>query len=165
MQGILQRHALIVVNSLQNKVKGFITRRRVTVNSIEESIIDFVIVSSDLVEDVEELLIDEDKEHALSKIVRGKPTTKVVQSDHNVMLTKFKLKWCPTVTPSITVFNLENKVCQQTFKRETTNTTKLSKVFDTNDDLNNQTKKFLNVLKGIVHKSFNKVKIRTNKAI
>ena len=147
LEGILHRHALIVVNSLNEKVKGLITRRRITVDGIEESIIDFVIISSDSVEDVEELIIDEEKEHALSKIVRGKPTTKVIQSDHNVMLTRFKLKWCPINKPPITVFNLKNKQCQQAFKRETSNTNKLSKVFDNSDDLNNQTKTFLKLLR------------------
>ena len=160
LEGILHRHALIVVNSLNEKVKGLITRRRITVDGIEESIIDFVIISSDLVEDVEELIIDEEKEHALSKIVRGKPTAKVIQSDHNVMLTRFKLKWCPINKPPITVFNLKNKQCQQAFKRETSNTNKLSKVFDNSDDLNNRTKKFLKLLKASVYKSFKKVKIK-----
>ena len=151
LSGINKRNALVVANSLERKVKGLITRRRVTVDGVEESVIDFVIVSSDLVEDIDKLIIDEDKDHALCKIIRGKATTKVVKSDHNVMITKFKLKWCPEDKYPTTVFNLKNKACQQIFKRETTNTNKLSKVFETNDDINLQTKKFLKLLKGIVH--------------
>ena len=61
------------------------------------------------------------------------------------------------------MFNLKNKQCQQIFKKETTNTKKLYKVFDTEEDLNTQTKKFLKLLKGCVHKSFKRVKIRTKK--
>ena len=72
LAGIINRNALMVVNSVEKKVNGLITRRRVTVDSTEESIIDFVIVSADLIEDVEELIIDEDKEYALSKIVKDK---------------------------------------------------------------------------------------------
>ena len=43
LAGIINRNALIVVNSVENKVNGLITRRRVTVDSTEESIIDFVL--------------------------------------------------------------------------------------------------------------------------
>ena len=84
LEGIIKRNALILVNSLQQKCKGLITRRRTTIDGIEESLIDFVIVSSDLVNDITELVIDEKKEFALSKIVKGK-NPKIVQSDHNVM--------------------------------------------------------------------------------
>ena len=151
---------LIVVNILEKKVKGLITRGRVTIDGTKESIIDFVIVSSDLVEDADGLLIDEEKEPALSKLVRGKLKTKVIQSDHNVMITKLKLKWNPTKTPPTTIFNRKNKACQRIFKRETTNANKLSTVFESNDDLNLQTKKFLKLLKNSVYKSFKRVKLR-----
>ena len=53
LAGIIKRNVLIVVNSLETKVKGLITRKRVTVDGVEESVIDFVIVSSDLVEDID----------------------------------------------------------------------------------------------------------------
>ena len=40
MSGIVDRHALCVANGLSGKVKGTITRKRVTKDSIEESVID-----------------------------------------------------------------------------------------------------------------------------
>ena len=52
-----------------------------------------MIISEDLVEDLVEVIIDKCKEYALSKIVRGKPLARVVQSDHNVMISRFKLTW------------------------------------------------------------------------
>ena len=58
LAGIIKRNAPVVVNSLEGKVKGLITRKRVTVDGVEESVIDFVIVSSDLVDDIDELIID-----------------------------------------------------------------------------------------------------------
>ena len=160
LAGIIQRNALVVVNSLENKVSGAITRRRVTVDSIEESIIDFVIISADLIEDVEELNIDEDKEYALHKIVKDKASTKVKHSDHNVMLTKFKLKLTKEYPKEEEVFNLKDKECQRRFKEETSNTTKLSNIFDTDDDLDKQTKKFLKMVKRCMHKCFKKIKIK-----
>ena len=65
LAGILERHNLVVVNSLTEKCSGLITRRRVTINRIEESIIDFVIVSDDLKEHVDSPTIDEEINHVL----------------------------------------------------------------------------------------------------
>ena len=48
------------------------------------------------------------------------------------------------------------------FKEATTKTNNRSKIFDSDKDLNTQTKKFLKRLKGFVSESFQKVKI-TNK--
>ena len=57
----MKRHALSVVNSLQGKSQGLITRRRTTVNGVEKSTIDFVILSEDLVEDVEAVRTDDEQ--------------------------------------------------------------------------------------------------------
>ena len=48
LAGVVERHGLIVVNSLRDKCTGLITRRRVTKERIEESVIDHVMVSADL---------------------------------------------------------------------------------------------------------------------
>ena len=71
LAGIIDRNALVVVNSLEDKVKGSITRRRVTETGIEESIIDFVIISDDLINDVQKMIIDEQKEIALNVVKRS----------------------------------------------------------------------------------------------
>ena len=79
LEGIIKRNALIVVNSLQQKCKGLITRRRTTIDGIEESVIDFVIVSSDLVDDITELVIDEKKRVcSLKNCQRKKPKNSTV---------------------------------------------------------------------------------------
>ena len=39
LAGIIERHGLIVVNSMKQKCQGVITRRRVTTDNIEESVI------------------------------------------------------------------------------------------------------------------------------
>ena len=91
LSDIIDRNALIVANSLTPKCSGVITRRRTTENSVEESVIDFLLISADLVRDMQELIIDEDKNHALTKITHGKNRVKKVVSDHNVMLSKFNL--------------------------------------------------------------------------
>ena len=107
------------------------------------------------------MIIDEEKEHALAKIVKGKPSATIVTSDHNVMITKFNVKWNKKAKiEHEEMVNFKDKNCQKKFKDETTNTNKLSAAFNTGDDLNKQTKKFLKCLKRCVHKCFRKVKIR-----
>ena len=49
----LDRYALIVVNGLNQKCTGVITRVKNTTDSIEKSVIDFVVMSSDLVSHIE----------------------------------------------------------------------------------------------------------------
>ena len=90
LEGVINRNGLIVVYSLNQKCKGVITRRKTTIDGTEESVIDFLIVSVDLVNDIKDLLIDEKRNHALSKIVKGN-TPIVIQSDHNVLLSQCKL--------------------------------------------------------------------------
>ena len=48
LANILDRHALIVVNGLNQKCRGVITREKHTTDSIEKSVIYFVVMSSDL---------------------------------------------------------------------------------------------------------------------
>ena len=86
---IIQRHGLIVINSISKKCVGNITRRRVTISGIEESIIDFVITSSDLVNYVDKMIIDEQNEHALVKITK---TRDVQKSDHNPLITELNIE-------------------------------------------------------------------------
>ena len=150
---ILERNALIVANSVTTKCKGVITRRRTIEGGVEESVIDFVIISADLLDDMEELIIDEEKKHALKKITHGKNTVRKVTSDHNVMLAKFNLT-IPKKEPNkkVEVFNFKNKSNQDIFREATSNTTNLSEVFDTKEDINIQTEKFLKRLNKLIQK-------------
>ena len=63
LANIVERNALIVVNSLPDIGSGVITRKRFTEKIKEQSIIDFVIVCEDMLNMVESLLIDEDNEY------------------------------------------------------------------------------------------------------
>ena len=59
LAGILNRHALNVVNGIQGKSKGLITRSRSTMDGEENSTIDFEIISSDMVQELISVEIDE----------------------------------------------------------------------------------------------------------
>ena len=91
LAGIIDRHGLVVANGLTNKCVGSITRKRVTTS--EESIIDHMIISADLVKELVSVLIDEDGQHALTKIAKTKLGAISKQSDHNSIVTKFNISW------------------------------------------------------------------------
>ena len=93
LAGIIRRHGLVVANGMEEKCSGLITRKRTTLENTEESIIDFVIISNDLVESVESVEIDEQRAHVLTKHIKTKHGTKTTESDHNIIVTKLKLKW------------------------------------------------------------------------
>ena len=69
---ILDRHALIVLNGLQEKTTGIITRERTTVDGIQKSLIDIILISEDLVECLNDIVIDEDKSFALESLTNTK---------------------------------------------------------------------------------------------
>jgi hypothetical protein len=153
-----------VANSLETKCSGVITRRRTTEGRVEESVIDYVIISADLLDDIEELIIDEKQEHALTKITHSKNTVKKVTSDHNVILTKFSLNMAKIKPPKkVEVFNFKNKVNQEKFKKVTSNCPGLFNVFETQEDINIQTEKFMKRLDKCIKKSFKKVRLGTKK--
>ena len=168
LAGIVERHAMTVMNGLTKKCYGTITRERITLDSSEKSVIDFMIISNDLSDHIENMHIDEDRINVLTKIVnkRSKGTKgllEVKETDHNTITAELNINWNENYTAkSIEVFKFNDKDSLKTFKELTSNTNQLSKVFENNKDLNVQTKKFLKRLKGFVSESFKKVKI-TNK--
>ena len=160
LAGILDRHALIVLNSLKEKSTGIITRQRVTENGLEESVIDFVIMSSDLITHVTSVNIDDRREHVLVKLMKDKKKRIIkTESDHNLILTELKIEWKSDEHDCIEVFNFKEKEAQKTFFNLTNETRDLVKVFETDKSLNVQTKKFVKRLNGFIQQSFKKVKI------
>ena len=161
---IIRRHGLIVANGMEEKCTGLITRKRVTKEGTEESIIDFVIISNDLVESVESVEIDDKRKHVLTKHTKTKHGIKSTESDHNVIITRMKLKWTKRITKQdIEIFNLKNIECQNEFKRITSESDFLSSVFEGKNDINEITKKFLKRLNGCLHKSFRKIRLTEKK--
>ena len=160
LAGIIERHGLVVGNSLSAKCVGSITRRRKTINSEEESIIDHVLISEDLENDLESIIIDEEGENALTKVLKTKKGVKTKSSDHNPIITNFSMKWSSKVTkPRIEMFNLKNKEGQEKFKQLTSNSTMLTDIVSSKDDINICTKKFLKSLNQCIRKSFKKIRI------
>ena len=156
LAGILERHALVVVNGLKEKCTGAITRERNTVNGTERSIIDLMIISGDMVDDLVSLHVDEEKNHSLTtmrKNKKGKP------SDHNCLIGKFDFKWSRGIKKHKTeLFNFKNESGIAKFKELTSNTDILSSIVNKNSDINIATKKFIKRINGYLHKCFKKKK-------
>ena len=116
---IINRHALCVVNSLEQKAKGLITRVRNTTRGLEQSIIDFVIMSADLIGYVEHITIDDKREHVLTKIIKNKGKVEKTESDHNMIVTELNLPWDVKENETIEIYDFKNSVSQNKFKDNT----------------------------------------------
>ena len=159
LAAIVERQHLIVVNG-STTCKGAITRRRTTKRRIEESIIDIVLVSSDMMENLVEMKIDEDRKYVLTKVTQTKKGIKLQSSDHNTILTEFNLKLnSDQDAQKIELYNLKNVECQEKFKAYTSNTNMLSSIFDSKEDIDILTERFLKKLNGCISRSFKKIRI------
>jgi hypothetical protein len=157
LSDIIKRQNLTVANGLM-VCQGTITRKRVTTQRTEQSAISFVLVSEDLVNQIESVIIDEDRDHVLTRISKTRHGTETKESDHNVIKTSLKLHWNKDKsTRREALFNLKNKDCQKKFKAETSHNTKLSRNFDVIDDLDAATEAFMKKLNKVIHKCFKKV--------
>ena len=160
LAGILERNALTVVNGLQGKCEGLITRERHTVNGVEKSIIDFVIVSQDLVKYVGKMTIDDKRKYVLTRLMKTKHGIIKKESDHNTIITELRVKWKPDRKSSkVEVYNLKSKECQKSFKQDTDETSELSNIIDKDEDIDKITKKFVHRLDGFIKKHFKKVRV------
>ena len=99
-----------------------------SIRGIEKRIIDFVIFSDDL----ERSLNDENREHVLTIINTPDGETVEKESDHNTIITSFKIKWNKNNTKMKRneIFNYKNEESQKKFYRETSNTNYLSSAFN-----------------------------------
>ena len=166
LSGIIERKGLVVANSLEGKSSGLITRKRTTVNSVEESVIDFVLISNDLEEHMTKCHIDEEKNNVLTRIIKTKDGPKRKESDHNSIITSFKIEWTEIERKNTTeIFNFKDEDGMRKFKELTSDNKTLSSIFDTKKNVHKQSKMFLKRLQGILHQCFRKVKIKeiTNK--
>jgi hypothetical protein len=162
---IVERNALIVMNSVKNKCKGKITRRRITRNVKEESIIDFVIGCEEMAEMIEHVNIDEEKTFVLTKYRKTKHGVKVIESDHNSIITYVKAGWNKKINiKRIEMYHLKDKEGLNKFNEMTSHDKFLSSVFDDeNKSINVQTKHFLKRFEYCLSKCFKKIRIRNNK--
>ena len=161
LAGIMERHALIVANGVKDKSKGVITRTRNTKKGTQESAIDVVLISSDMLKHLVSIHVDEARERVLTSITNTKDGSVKHESDHNSIETEFNIKWEEQPnTENIEVFNFKDIAGLKKFKEMTENTTKLSSIFDNEESIEIQTKRFIKTLNRILHQCFKKIKIK-----
>ena len=93
LHDIVKGKVLVVVNSLDEKCIGKITRKRSTGKVKEESIIDFVLATEDMEDLIENMVVDEERKFVLSRYTKTKAGVKVKESDHNSIVTTIKTSW------------------------------------------------------------------------
>ena len=156
LSDIVNRQNLVVGNGMKQCI-GTITRRRVTNDSVEESTIDLVLMSEDLAKEIEEVFVHTERQNSVRRVAKNKE----ILSDHNVIVTKFKIRWNNQMKKQkINMFNLKNKECLKKFKEETSNNNKLSRIFDEKGDFHDITEKFMKQFEKGLHKCFRKIGIK-----
>ena len=98
LAGIMERHALVVMNGIQEKCQGTITKQRNTTSNTEHSVIDFIKVSKDLEKHIKSMHIDEARSNVLTKIVKKNKKNKekevvVTETDHNTINAVLDIQW------------------------------------------------------------------------
>ena len=141
---------------------GVITRRRTTKDRTEESIIDLVLLSNDVVPNFVSLKVDEERKHVITRITKTKKGIKTKESDHNVLWTEFDFKVNEiTDKPKIELYNLKNKENQKSFKEYTSKNNALSSIFESEDNLDKLTERFVHKLNGCISMNFRKIRTST----
>ena len=83
-------------------------------------------------------------ENILTRISKTRNGTETKESNHNFIKTVIKPLWNKSkATKAEAVFNLKNKEYQKVFKEETSNNSRLSKVFDEEEVLDKATERFM----------------------
>ena len=86
------------------------------------------------------------------------------ESDHNALIAEFNCKVKDfNHGKKHEAYNLKNSECQKKFHQYTSNTTILSSIFNSKDDLNVLTKWFIKKLDGCIKMNFRKVRINKHK--
>ena len=159
---VINRNALVVMNSVQEKCTGVITRKRSTGIINEESVIDFVIACEEMADMIEHVEIDEDKKYVLARYTKTKKGYKTQESDHNTIITSLKANWYKDkVEKRKESYNYKKKESLIKFQKLTSEGRFLSEVFDNeNKDIEVTTKQFLKRLKYCITQCFDKIRVK-----
>ena len=147
-----------MVNSL-GICEGLITRKRITKNKTEAAVLDFFVVCEQVLQFVNRMVIDEDQQYVLSNYSCKKGIFNKKNSDHNTMFLYLNLNIPVYKEERRQLFNFKNQECQETFFNLTENTTSLSDCFHNEDNIEQQSTKWLKKMNGLFQQSFRKIRI------
>ena len=158
---LVESESLSILNA-SPLCSGVITRHRETQHKTEVVVLDYIIACDRLASFLDSIIIDDKRILTLTKYASTKGNKKIVKSDHNIMCARFSLTHENTSwrKKRNEVFNLKNLVCKAAFTEVTETDTKLDECFTSNLDFSDQCKGFFTTMERILHKCFNKVRIR-----
>ena len=160
MLDMVERQTLFIANA-EDICKGVITRERVAENKVEKSVIDYILMCEIMKKFLITVNIDEDRDFVLHRIIKNKNGVKVVNSDHNILHSKFSITFTrKPIKIKTEFFNFKSKEGIIKFEAETSTNTDLSECF-LHDDFRYGSSKFFKTLKHKIHRCFKKVRIRT----
>ena len=167
LKDIIDECDLIVVNAT-DKCEGVITRTRTTTDSqtnkerVENSVIDYFIVCKKMYDLISKMIIDEDRNHTLTKYATTTGNKKKIKSDHNPLILNLDIPWRPLQfkTQRTEIINFKNLEGQQKFYDLTSNSENLTNCFNSNKSFQTQSKEWLKMLNSFVHKSFPIIRIK-----
>ena len=151
---------LVLLNASE-LCRGAITRCRVTITSTEIAILDYMLVCQELYQYLLSMFIDEGRNYTLTKYSTTKGIKKKVESDHNPLYAKFDISYSKLKNSKKRreIFNLKNKECQELFFQDTNQGERLQKCFQSDQNFENQSRKFMKTVDDALHKSFKKIRI------
>ena len=167
LEKIVNENDLIVVNGTE-LCNGTITRHRETINNIEESIIDHFIVCKDFFKLVVNMTVDEAGKYSLTKFT-NKTGDKICvkESDHRTLILEIKYTWNSSSYKKDErreIFNYKNTEDFKTFQSISEDNQHLNHCFDnTNEDIEESSKRWLKIVKNLIKYSFKKIRIKNNK--
>ena len=138
--------------------EGLITRCRITKIKTEKSVLDFYLVCDRVLPFVTRMLVDEKKQYVLSSYYSRKGVQYKKDSDHNPVVLWLQMLVSTKKPERNEHFNFKNVDCQMKFRELTNVTDKLTKCFENNSNLNQQSKTWFKELNSIFHQSFKKIR-------
>ena len=161
MMDIIERQDLELANT-NEKCFGTITRERVFEDKIEKSVIDFMIICEKMKGFLIEMIIDEKRKYVLKRYIKQKTKTKIITSDHNIMIGRFSIRVeRKQKTARNEFFKFKCEESKQLFKEETSVNDHLSSCFNVAEEFKTNAGKFYKALQRKFHKCFKKVRIKS----
>ena len=107
---------MLVVGNGTDMCRGTITRKRVTKHRLEQSAFDIILLSVDMLDNLVDIEIDENRKYVLTKVIKNKKGLKVQESDHNPIISEFKLELKQAEeADKLELYNLKSKEGQAKF--------------------------------------------------
>ena len=164
MEEFIDENELIVVNA-SSLCEGTVMRYRKTINSEKKSVIDYFIVCQKFFKFVKQMVVDEERNYCLTKYATKSGKRSIKESDHNTLILEIETIEEETKKSAKreTIFNFKNKEQFKKFVQITSNHTGLDTCFDGTEDIEISSRRFLKILKNILHICFSKVRLKKPK--